>query len=380
MAGDYYRILGLPRNATEAEIKAAYRKLALKFHPDRNQGNKEAEERFKEASAAYQVLSDSQKRSLYDQYGEAGVSAGAAGGAGAGGFGGFRAAGDFGDIFGDIFENFLGGTGGGGRQARRGVDLKYETSISLEDAFHGTQVTVEYDRHASCAKCGGSGAKPGSSPKRCAQCRGAGRVQFSQGFFMMTQTCPRCHGEGAVIETPCKDCSGSGRVRQRTHRTIRVPAGITDGATLRIQGAGEAGGHGTAAGDLYVQVSVRSHPRFERTEDDLYYSMRLSFPRAALGCAAEVPTIDGDPATIKIAPGTQDGTTLRIRERGMPKLHGRGRGDLFVKIKVDVPTHLSPRQKEILEDFARTLDGEREYPEPPASPQAGIFKKIFGGE
>ncbi len=378
MPKDYYQTIGVPRNATESEIKAAYRKMALKYHPDRNPGSKEAEQKFKDVNEAYQVLSDSKKRQLYDQYGEAGVSAGA--GAGPGGFGGFQGAPDMGDIFGDIFENFFGGAGGGGgrrSQARRGADLRYEATIDLEEAYHGTTVTVEYERVASCPKCGGTGAKPGTGLKRCTGCHGAGRVQFSQGFFSLSQTCPQCGGVGKIVEHPCKDCRGAGRVRMPTKRTVRVPPGIEEGSSLRIQGGGEAGTQGAAAGDLYVVIHVRPSTRFERQEDDLLYQRTITFPEAALGCTIEVPTISGEKASIRVPAGVQDGTTLRVREKGMPHLHGRGFGDMLVKLKIEVPKHLNEHQRRLLEEFARSLNGEDPAAPDPKS-ESGIFKKIFG--
>ncbi|MBI3549371.1 MAG: molecular chaperone DnaJ [Elusimicrobia bacterium] len=392
MAEDFYKLLGVARNATDAEIKSAYRKLALKFHPDRNPGNKEAEAKFKEVNSAYQVLSDANKRQVYDQYGEAGVNASAAGGPGGagpfggGGFGGFNpgAGGFSGDIFGDIFESLFAGAegaGGGGRgRSRRGSDLKFEATIDLEEAFKGTQTTVRYERMVTCSKCHGSGAKPGTGVKRCSVCRGSGRQQFSQGLFTMSQTCSQCRGEGTIIETPCKDCDGNGRIAQKTERTIRIPPGIPDDATLRVQGAGETGGRANEPGDLFVQVHVRDHSQFHRDGDDLHYQRRVSFPEAALGATAEVPTIEGEKTTIKIPEGTQDGTTLRIREKGMVKLNGRGRGDLFVKVKVEVPRHLTPEQKGILEKFQKSLDGEPPGPGEHLKERhdSGIFKKIFG--
>ena len=378
MAKDFYQTLGLPRNATEAEIKSAYRKLALKLHPDRNPDNKDSETRFKEVNEAYQVLSDPKKRQLYDAYGEAGVSAGAGGGPGGfGGFGGMHGGPDVNDLFGDIFENFFGGVPGGApRRARRGDDLRYEAVIDLEEAYKGSTVTLEYDRVAACATCGGTGAKPGTGFKRCETCRGAGRVQFSQGFFSMSQMCPHCGGAGRVVESACQGCRGAGRVRQNAKRSIRVPPGIEDGSSLRVQGAGEGGGHGTIPGDLYVHVKVRPHPRFERSGDDLVYKQRISFPQAALGCTLEVPTIAGPKAVIKVPGGVQDGTTLRVREKGMPRLRARSSGDLLVKLKIEVPKTLTARQKELLEEFAKTLDGGVHPPKPEG--EGGIFKKIFG--
>jgi molecular chaperone DnaJ len=271
-----------------------------------------------------------------------------------------------------------------GRRSRHGADLKYDTTIDLEDAYRGSQVTVQYERLAACEKCGGSGAKPGTGLKRCAQCRGSGRMQFSQGFFTMTQTCPHCRGEGEVIETPCKECGGAGRVRHSAERTIRIPPGITDDATLRVNGAGEAGGHGAQAGDLYVQVHVRPHSQFERVEDDLHYVKRVSFPQAALGCTAHIPTLAGERTTIKIPTGTQDGAVLRLRDKGMPKLRGRGFGDLLVKVKIEVPTDLTSHQKKILEEFEKSMNGGSQAEADPGGPEQkqeeSLFKKIFGKE
>lgn len=373
MAEDYYSVLGVPRNASEAEIKSAYRKSAMKYHPDRNPGNAEAEKNFRRINTAYEALSDSKKRQIYDQYGEAGLS-GAGGGAG-GPFAGQGGA-DAGDMFGDIFENFFGGDGGGGRgrRTRRGADLKYEVEITLEDAYKGTQSHLNFNRVEECAACKGSGARGSSGTKRCGQCRGSGRVQFSQGFFSMTQACSQCGGEGQVIENPCKDCHGSGKARKAANLTVKIPPGIYEGATLRISGEGEAGGRGAGAGDLYVLVRVRPDPRFERAEDDLITVQSVDIAQAALGTNLDVPTIEGGTTKIKIPAGVQHGSTFRIHDKGMPKLHGRGHGDLMVKIKISVPQHLTSRQRELLEEFHKTLHGEgASHAEGP-----GIFNKIFG--
>jgi molecular chaperone DnaJ len=371
MAEDYYSLLGVGRSATEAEIKSAYRKLAMKYHPDRNPGDKKAEEQFRRINSAYEVLSDAKKRQLYDHYGEAGVSgAGGAGPFGAGGpFGGAGAGVDVGDVFGDLFESFFGGQGGGGgggRGQRRGADLKAQVEISLEDAYAGTQSALHFDRNAPCGTCHGSGAKPGAQPKRCAQCRGSGRVQFSQGFFSMTQTCPQCGGQGQTIDQPCRDCRGAGRVRESASMTVKIPPGIYDGATLRISGEGEAGVRGTPAGDLYVAIRVKPDPRFERHEDDLIAERGVDIADAALGTTLDVQTIDGGTTKIKIPAGVQHGAQLRVREKGMPKLHGRGHGDLIVKVKVSVPKELTERQRELLEEYRKA---------PHAEP--GVFKKFF---
>ncbi len=374
MAEDFYSLLGVARNATDAEIKSAYRKLAMKHHPDRNPGDKASEEKFKKIGGAYEALSDPKKRRLYDQYGEAGVNAGASGGFGGGS--GFEGA-DVNDVFGDLFENFFGGGGrggrGGGRRRAHGADLKYETEISLEEAFNGGQIPLKFARAHTCATCRGSGAKAGSSPKRCATCRGSGRVQLSQGFFSMAQTCPKCGGEGQVVEDPCKDCRGQGRVRKEADLKIKLPPGIYDGATLRISGEGEAAPHGGENGDLYVSVKIKPDPRFERREDDLTVHAPIDVATAALGGAVDVPTIDGEPMKVKIPSGVQTGATFRVREKGMPKLHGRGRGDLLVAVRVDVPRDLTARQRELFEQLRASFEGE-------GKEEPGVFGRIFGKE
>ncbi|HAZ07195.1 MAG TPA: molecular chaperone DnaJ [Elusimicrobia bacterium] len=374
MADDYYSLLGLTRNATAAEIKAAYRKLAMKHHPDRNPGNKDAEEKFRKINSAYEALSDDKKRKLYDQYGEAGVNAGAAGGPGGAGFEGFGQGVDVNEVFGDLFENFFGGRGGGGRhRAAQGSDLKYEAEVTLEDAFRGTQLPLNFSRAEACGTCRGTGAKPGTGAKRCQQCRGQGRVQFSQGFFSMSQTCQSCAGEGQVIENPCKDCRGQGRIRRDAEIKVKIPPGIYDGATLRISGEGEASPHGGQSGDLYVHVKVKPDPRFERHEDDLSLTAGVDVATAALGGTADVPTLEGEPVKVKIPAGVQGGATFRVREKGMPKLHGRGRGDLLVHIRVDVPRELNARQRELFEDLRKAFEAARAAPGDP-----GVFGRLFG--
>jgi molecular chaperone DnaJ len=374
MAEDYYGLLGVARNATDAEIKSAYRKLAMKHHPDRNPGNKESEAQFRKINGAYEALSDAKKRKLYDQYGEAGVNQGAGGFGGHGGEG-FGQGVDVNEVFGDLFENLFGGQGGGqrggGRRAARGNDLKYSTTITLEDAFKGAQLPLNFQRVEACGTCHGSGGKPGSSVKRCSQCRGSGRVQVSQGFFAMSQACPQCGGEGQVVDNPCKDCKGHGRVRKDAQLKVKIPPGIYHGATLRISGEGEAGPRGAQAGDLYLEVHLKPDPRFERHEDDLAVNAHVDIASAALGGTTTVPTIDGEPVTVKISHGTQTGATLRVREKGMPKLHGRGRGDLLVHVKVEIPRDLTAKQKELLEEFRKTLSEEH-------ADKSGVFDRIFG--
>jgi len=391
MAQDYYAVLGVARNASEAEIKTAFRKLAMKHHPDRNPGSKASEDEFRRVNAAYETLSDPNKRRLYDQFGEAGVS----GAAGAGPFGadGFGQAADMSDVFEDFVESIFGasGTGGGGRRgSRRGRDLKYETEVSLENAFHGTQMPLSFERLEVCGTCGGTGAKEGSGLKRCGQCRGTGRVQMSQGFFSLSQTCPACRGEGQIIENPCHSCRGAGRSRKEAKLTVKIPPGIYDGANLRIAGEGEAGARGMASGDLYVLIRVKPDPRFERVEDDLVSERGVNIAEAAVGASLDLAAIDGERIKIKVPAGVQHGAMLRVRGQGMPKLHGKGRGDLLVRVKVEVPKSLTPHQEKILADLARSLRGETEsdsktsangsarHGSETAKDDGGIFRKIFG--
>jgi molecular chaperone DnaJ len=291
------------------------------------------------------------------------------------------------DIFGDLFENFFGGGGGGRPRSRRGHDLKYEAFVGLEEAYQGAQHPMEYERLEACPSCSGTGAKPGTGLKRCSACRGSGKVQFSQGFFSMSQTCSACGGAGQVVETPCRDCRGAGHARRRHKITIRIPAGVFEGATLRIAGEGEAGFHGGTPGDLFVEVHVRPHPRFERENDDLVYRERISFPQAALGCALEVPTLGEGKAKIKLPAGVQHGALLRLSGKGMPRLRGRGFGDLLVRVEIDVPKTLTPRQRDLICELARTMDGVQDIPAfqgggagaEDSSKEGGFFGKIFGG-
>ncbi|MBI4055009.1 MAG: molecular chaperone DnaJ [Elusimicrobia bacterium] len=371
MPRDYYSTLSVPRTATTEEIKQAYRKLALRYHPDKNPGDASAEEKFKELNEAYQVLSDPQKKAQYDQFGTVGTGPGFAGGNPFGDVGA-----GLGDIFGDIFENFFGGEGGGRRRAsrlRKGADLRYDLSISLEEAYHGTQAPLQFERVQACEACGGTGAKAGTGLKRCSTCRGSGRIQYAQGFFSLTQTCNRCQGEGQIIENPCSRCQGNGKVRRRAELKVRVPPGIREGTSLRIAGEGEVGGFGAPPGDLYVLVQIRRHPTFERLEDDLLIEKKISFPHAALGTLLEIATLNQEKAKIKVPAGTQSGTVFRVREMGMPRLQRRGYGDLMVKILVEIPQDLTERQRELLQEFSKTL-GEEESSSP-----RGFFKRAFKG-
>jgi molecular chaperone DnaJ len=362
---DYYEILGVPRNATKEQIKDAYRRLAMQYHPDRNK-SPDAEEKFKEISEAYAVLSDDEKRRQYDLLGRAD-------------FGQyytqediFRGA-DFESIFremgfgfdiGDLFNMFFGGDFARrayARQVTRGRDLNYNLEISLEEAFRGTEKEIEVPRTERCDVCGGTGAAPGTSLKTCGRCGGTGQIQNvrTTGFarFVTVTPCNVCGGSGTVVETPCRECRGSGLIKRRRIITVRVPAGMDEGQQLRLRGEGEASPNGGPPGDLFVNISIRPHPYFKRRGSDLYYDLKIGFPQAALGTEVTVPTLDGD-VVVNIKPGTQPGEVLRIKGKGMPKLGGYGRGNLMIRVNVEVPTNLSPRQRELLEELAREFDQE----------------------
>lgn len=362
MADDFYKLLGVEKSATAEEIKKAYRKQAMKYHPDRNPGNKEAEEMFKKVSNAYEVLSDPQKRATYDQYGAAAFENGGMGGMGGGGF---RDASDifrefFGGGGGGIFESFFGGGARAAEEDRRGNDLRFDLEITLEEAASGVEKTIKYKRHARCSVCGGNGAEPGSKRKICPTCHGRGQVIRRSGFFQMQQPCPTCHGSGTVVEKPCKSCGGSGVVVESRTLTKRIPAGVDTGTRLRSSGDGEAGEFGGDYGDLYLVIHVRDHDLFERDGDNLYCTIPIKFTLAALGGMLEVPTLTGR-AELKIPAGTQNGTTFRLRGMGMPSLRGNGKGDQYVRIEIDVPKNLSSEQKERLSAFADSC-GDKEKP------------------
>ncbi len=346
MQQDYYELLGIHKGASESEIKKAYRKLAMKYHPDRNPGDKAAEEKFKEIQKAYAILSDAQKRTAYDQFGHAGVD----GTAGGGGFGGFS------DVFEDIFENIF---SGGRRQQRsrgqHGADLQLNVHLTLEEAAHGKEVEVNVPRHTSCKLCEGSGAKKGSSPKKCETCDGMGQVRIQQGFFSIQQTCPSCHGEGKVIVDPCASCHGQGRVKENKKLTVKIPAGVDNGDRVRLSGEGEAGLHGGSAGDLYVQIAVKPHAIFERHDNDLHCEVPISFMTAALGGSIEVPTLEGR-VTLKIPAETQTGKALRLRGKGIKSVRSYATGDLLCKVVVETPVNLSKEQKELLTQFQNSLE------------------------
>ena len=369
MAGveiDYYELLEVERGADDATIKSSYRKLAMRYHPDRNPGDAEAEARFKAISEAYDCLKDPQKRAAYDRYGHAAFQNGGMGGGAGGPGGGFS---DLGDIFETIFGSAFGG-GGGRQQARRGADLRYDLEVSLEEAFHGKQAQIEIEVAASCEPCNGSGSEPGTGTRRCNLCGGHGQVRAQQGFFMVERTCPTCHGRGEVIEKPCRKCGGEGRVDQAQKLDVTIPPGVDTGTRIRLGGKGEAGPFGAPAGDLYIFVHVKRHGVFERDGTTLLTRVPISFTTAALGGEIELPGIDGERHTVPIPAGIQSGKQLRRRGAGMPVLQGRGRGDLVMEIMVETPTKLTARQKELLRELQETETGE-ECPE-----SKGFFDKL----
>lgn len=357
---DYYEVLGVSKDASATDIKKAFRRLAMKYHPDRNPGDAEAEARFKEARAAYDVLSDDQKRAAYDRYGHAGVdgSAGGFGGAGAG-------ASSFSDIFEDIFGDIFGGGGGGrGQRAYRGSDLQYNLELTLEEAVFGTEVKVRIPTTVTCEACDGSGAEPGTSPETCPTCNGVGQVRIQQGFFSVQQTCPRCEGSGKIVPTPCKACHGKGRVQEQNTLDVKVPAGVDTGDRIRLAGQGEAGLNGGPPGDLYVQVRVKPHKLFRREGADLHCEVPVSFATAALGGELEVPSLDGR-VKLKVPPETQTGKQFRVTGKGVKSVHGGGVGDLLCRMVVETPINLTKEQKQLLRQFDESTQagGTRHSPQ-----------------
>ncbi len=352
---DYYEVLGVSKNASDAELKKAYRRAAQKYHPDRNPDDTEAEEMFKACKEAYEVLSDPRKRAAYDQFGHAGVdpSMGGGPGPGAGGFGGAS----FSDIFGDVFGDIFGGGGGrGGQRVYRGADLRYNLELTLEEAVQGTTVKIRVPTYVSCKTCGGSGARKGTRPTTCTTCGGHGQVRMQQGFFSVQQTCPRCNGTGSIISDPCGDCHGEGRIREQKTLSVKVPAGVDSGDRIRLANEGEAGENGGPPGDLYVQIHVKEHPIFKREDSHLYCEVPIGFATAALGGELEVPTLDGR-VMLRIPPETQTGKLFRMRGKGVKPVRGGPVGDLLCRVVVETPVNLDSRQKELLRELDESMKG-----------------------
>ena len=355
---DYYDVLGINKSASPDQIKSAYRKLAVKHHPDKNKGDKASEEKFKEASEAYHILSNTERKQNYDNFGHAAFENG---GGGRGGFGNF----DFSSNFSDIFEDFFGEGFGGGRRSRksnnRGSDLRYDLSISLNEAFSGKKQDIKFSTSEKCDICKGSGSKPGHSPSTCSMCGGHGQVRSSQGFFTVQQTCPQCGGSGEQITHPCTSCGGQGKKQASKRLSVTIPKGVDDGTRIRLAGKGEAGSKGAGSGDLYLFINVYSHDLFKRSDENLYFECPISIADAALGTTIEIPTIDGRKAKIKIPAGTQSGKQLRLKGKGMPYIRGSGYGDLYVQLNTEVPISLNKEQKELLEKF-RQIENEKSNP------------------
>jgi molecular chaperone DnaJ len=370
---DYYKVLDVPRSATEAEIKKAYRRLAMKYHPDRNPHDTEAEELFKEAKEACEVLTDEQKRAAYDQYGHAGVEAASRGGRG--GFGGDA----FSDIFGDVFGDIFGARRSGGRsQVFRGADLRYELELDLSQAVFGHSVEIEVPKLVECETCSGSGAAKGSSAAACDGCGGSGQIRVSQGFFQLQQTCPRCRGAGTIIKNPCDTCLGQGRVRRTRKLSVKVPAGVDTGDRIRLNGEGEAGRNGGPPGDLYVEMHVKEHPIFEREGEHLSCEVPVSFATASLGGSIHVPTLEGD-VTLKIPAETQSGRVFRLRDKGVQPVRGGARGDLFCRVVIETPVNLSAEQKELIRKLEETLKQNAARHAPRAEGFFEGVKRFFSG-
>ncbi|MEW6518396.1 MAG: molecular chaperone DnaJ [Thermodesulfobacteriota bacterium] len=368
MDKDYYNILGVARTSSGDEIKKAYRKLAMQYHPDRNPGDQEAEEKFKAAAEAYEVLRDGEKRKIYDRYGAEGLRNS-----------GYSGPGNFEDIFssfGDIFGDLFGFSAGGNRRRNQGPipgnDLRYDLTISFLDAVHGVEKEIEISKRDTCWTCEGSGIRPGSKNKTCSYCQGAGQVTRSQGFFSIRTPCPECQGQGEIITDPCNDCHGSGLLTKKKKVSLKIPAGVDTGARMRLRGEGEGGRKGGPSGDLYVIIHVEAHKFFQRDGDLIYCELPLSMTQAALGCTLDVPTINGK-KNLKIPKGTQPGQTFRLHGEGVPSLRGHGKGDMVVEVKVVIPKKLSKRQEELLQEFANLESGEEDRH------SEGFFKKLFSG-
>ena len=369
---DYYDVLGVSKNASEADLKKAYRRMAMKYHPDRNTGDEavEAEKNFKEVKEAYEVLSDPQKRAAYDQFGHAGVDPSMGGGPG-----GFGGAANFSDIFGDVFGDIFGGARGGPR-VHRGSDLRYNLQLTLEEAVAGTEAKIRVPTLVRCNVCKGTGARKGTSPKTCSTCDGHGQVRMQQGFFSVQQTCPTCRGQGTVVEDPCTACHGQGRVQQHKTLSVKVPPGVDTGDRIRLAGEGEAGEHGGPPGDLYVQVAVKEHPIFTREDSHLFCEVPISVVTAALGGELEVPTLTSK-VMLKIPPGTQTGKLFRMRGKGVKPVRGGAVGDLLCRVVVETPVNLTETQRELLREFEKTLEGTGSKHSPHSTSWLDGVKKFF---
>lgn len=368
---DYYEVLGAPKNASADDLKKAYRKLAMQYHPDRNQGDKTAEQKFKEINEAYDCLKDEQKRAAYDRFGHAAFEGGGGRPGAGGGAGGFDFGGGFADIFDEMFGEFMGRGGRGGQTNNRGNDLRYNLEISLEDAFKGSATQVRVPTSVMCDPCGGSGAEAGSSPTTCGTCNGAGKVRAQQGFFTIERSCPTCNGAGRVIKDPCRHCGGQGRVRKEKTLQVSIPAGVEDGTRIRLAGEGEAGLRGGTPGDLYIFLSIGAHRFFQRDGANLHCRVPIPMTTAALGGTIEVPTIDGSRAKVNVPAGTQTGHQFRLKSKGMSVLRSPARGDLYINVMVETPVNLTKRQQELLREF------EKEAAENGHNPESeGFFAKV----
>ncbi len=374
---DYYEILGVSRGSSQDEIKKAYRKLAMQYHPDRNPGNKEAEAKFKEATEAYEVLKDDQKKAAYDQYGHDAFGQGGGGrggfGGGQGGFEGF----DFNDIFSNFSDIFgdMGGNRSQGKKrsaAQRGSDIRYNLEVTLEEAFKGVTKNISFSIAAVCSSCSGSGAEGNEKPSECTNCKGSGKIRAQQGFFIVERTCGTCSGTGQVIKNPCKTCRGEGRVNKEKTLAVKIPAGVEEGSRIRLAGEGEAGARGGQAGDLYVFMSIKKHKFFVRKNDDIHFEVPIKFTTAALGGSVDIPTIDGEKASLKIPEGTQNGDQFRMKSKGMSVLNAGGRrGDMFVRVAIETPVKLSSEERELLQKLDKLMQGKANNPK-----SESFFKKV----
>jgi molecular chaperone DnaJ len=375
MSEDFYKVLGVDKGASQDEIKKAYRKLAMKYHPDQNKDNEEAETKFKEINHAYDILKDEQKRAAYDRFGHDAFENGMGSGGGPGGMGG-AGFGNFSDIFEDVFGDFMGGARGGRSQTgpMRGGDLQYTHDITLEDAFKGKESTLNIPRNEKCDSCEGSGAEKGTGVEKCTTCHGSGRIRMQQGFFTIERTCSTCNGAGSMIRNPCKKCGGTGRLQKDKKLKVTIPAGIDHGRRIRLSGEGEAGLRGGGAGDLYVLINIKPHKIFKRDGADLYCRAPIAMTTAALGGEIDVPTIDGKKASVKIPNGTQTGQQFRLKGKGMPVMRSSSRGDMFIEVFVETPVNLSKKQEDLIKELDKTVTGKNAKKHSPAS--SGFFGKV----